>query len=259
MKSRQAMTNSCKIAYHCKEMFFGYIRFPIRYHFCDMGSHRKQCKIGLIHSSAQKFHTIHWLIKYHRLIRSASLLFQEITILPTMTDWVFHRIFLITCTGFRLRQRHQTAVLHLNIWKLPHRRYSPAKHHVSEVHLIGYASYFNKKSNLSSKLISRSKKLTSEQASWIFLKNYNRHTTTRKQLLTGLTSSTTFIFWNITFDYDWIGLWQEKKIQNNKIYANEGSEYYNAKMVTEAEQLKAPCYSDSRSHDGRWLIGCYSH
>ena len=29
-----------------------------------------------------------------------------------------------------------------------------------------------KKSNLSSKLISRSKKLTSEQASWIFLKNY---------------------------------------------------------------------------------------
>ena len=89
-----------------------------------------------------------------------------------MTDSVFHKIFLITCTGFRLRQRHQTAVLHLNLWKLPHGRYSPAKHHVSEVHLTGYASYFNKKSNLSSKLISRSKKLTSEQASWIFLKNY---------------------------------------------------------------------------------------
>ena len=89
-----------------------------------------------------------------------------------MTDSVSHKIFLITCTGFRLRQRHQTAVLHLNLWKLPHVRYSPAKHHVSEVHLIGYASYFNKKSNLSSKLISRSKKLTSEQASWIFLKNY---------------------------------------------------------------------------------------
>ena len=89
-----------------------------------------------------------------------------------MTDSVFHKVFLITCTGFRLRQRHQTAVLHLNLWKLPHGRYSPAKHHVSEVHLIGYASYFNKKSNLSSKLISRSKKLTSEQASWIFLKNY---------------------------------------------------------------------------------------
>ena len=89
-----------------------------------------------------------------------------------MTDSVFHKIFLITCTGFRLRQRHQTAVLHLNLWKLPHGRYSPAKHHVSEVHLIGYASYFNKKSNLSSKLISRSRKITSEQASWIFLKNY---------------------------------------------------------------------------------------
>ena len=89
-----------------------------------------------------------------------------------MTDSVFHKIFLITCTGFRLRQRHQTAVLHLNLWKLPHGRYSPAKHHVSEVHLIGYASYFNKKSNLSSKLVSRSQKLTSEQASWIFLKNY---------------------------------------------------------------------------------------
>ena len=89
-----------------------------------------------------------------------------------MTDSVFHKIFLITCTGFRLRQRHQTAVLHLNLWKLPHGRYIPAKHHVSEVHLIGYASYFNNKSNLSSKLISRSKKLTSEQANWIFLKNY---------------------------------------------------------------------------------------
>ena len=89
-----------------------------------------------------------------------------------MTDSVFHKVFLITCTGFRLRQRHQTAVLHLNLWKLPHGRYSPAKHHVSEVHLIEYASYFNKKSNLSSKLISRSKNLTSEQASWIFLKNY---------------------------------------------------------------------------------------
>ena len=89
-----------------------------------------------------------------------------------MTDSVFHKIFLITCTGFRLRQRHQTAVLHINFWKLSHGRYSPAKHHVSEVHLIGYASYFNKKSNLSSKLISRSKKFTSEQASWIFLKNY---------------------------------------------------------------------------------------
>ena len=97
---------------------------------------------------------------------------QKVTILPIMTDSVFHKIFLITCTGFRLRQRHQTAVLHLNLWKLPHGRYSPAKLHVSEVHLIGYASYFNKNSNLSSKLISRSKKLTSEQASWIFLKNY---------------------------------------------------------------------------------------
>ena len=29
---------------------------------------------------------------------------------------------------------------------------------VSEVHLIGYASYFNKKSNLSSELTSRNKK-----------------------------------------------------------------------------------------------------
>ena len=70
---------------------------------------------------------------------------QKVTVLPIMTDSVFHKIFLITCTGFRLRQRHQTAVLHLNLWKLPHGRYSPTKHHVSEVHLNGYASYFNKK------------------------------------------------------------------------------------------------------------------
>ena len=80
-----------------------------------------------------------------------------------MTDWVFHKIFLITYTSFRLRKRQQTTVLRLNLWKLPHRRYSPAKHHVPEVHLIGYASNFKKqKSNLSSKLISRSEKLTSE-------------------------------------------------------------------------------------------------
>ena len=38
----------------------------------------------------------------------------------------------------------QTAVLHLNLWNLPQRRYSPAKQHISEIHLIGYASYFNK-------------------------------------------------------------------------------------------------------------------
>ena len=105
-----------------------------------------------------------------------------------MTDSVFHKIFLITCTGFRLRQRHQTAVLHLNLWKLPHGRYSPAKHHVSEVHLIGYASYFNKKSNLSSKLISRSKKTHLWTSQLNFSKELFRHTTTRKQLLTGLTS-----------------------------------------------------------------------
>ena len=33
-----------------------------------------------------------------------------------MTDSVFHKIFLITCTDFRLHQRHQTAVLYLNLW-----------------------------------------------------------------------------------------------------------------------------------------------
>ena len=110
-----------------------------------------------------------------------------------MTDSIFHKIFLITCTGFRLRQRYQTAVLHLNLWKLPHGRYSPAKHHVSEAHLIGYASYFNKKSNLSSKLISRSKKFTSEQLK--LSKELFKHTTTRKQLLTGLTSVILFWWW----------------------------------------------------------------
>ena len=35
-------------------------------------------------------------------------------------------------------------MLRLKLWKLPRRRYSPAKHHVSEVHLIGYASCFTK-------------------------------------------------------------------------------------------------------------------
>ena len=119
-----------------------------------------------------KFNNIQWLIKYHRITRIYIFTLQKVTILPIMTDSVFHKTFWIICTGFRLRQRHQTAVLHLNLWKLPHGRYSPAKYHVSEVQMIGYALYFNKKSNLRSKLISRSKKLTSEQDSWIFLKNY---------------------------------------------------------------------------------------
>ena len=51
--------------------------FTSRCHSCDMGSHRKQCKIGLIHSTAQ-FHNIHCLIKYHRLLRSASLIFKTL-------------------------------------------------------------------------------------------------------------------------------------------------------------------------------------
>ena len=105
-----------------------------------------------------------------------------------MTDSVFHKIFLITCTGFTLRQRNQTAVLHLNLWKLPHVRYSPAKHRVCEVHLIGYASYFNKKSNLSSKMISRSKKTHLWTSQLNFSTELFRHTTTRKQLLTCLIS-----------------------------------------------------------------------
>ena len=44
--------------------------------------------------------------------------------------------------------------------------------HGLESAYIDFFYNFNKKSNLSSKLISRSKKLTSEQASWIFPKNY---------------------------------------------------------------------------------------
>ena len=56
---------------------------------------------------------------------------------------------------------------HHHLWKLPHKRCSSAKQHVSSVHLIGNASYFNIKSNLSNKIISRSETLTSEQASRI--------------------------------------------------------------------------------------------
>ena len=96
----------------------------------------------------------------------------------------FRKLFLIACTGFRLRQRQQPAVLHLNLWKLPHRRYSPAKQHVSEVHLIGYASYFNNKSNLSSELITRSK---NSHLNKTFFEELFRYTTTRRQLLTSLT------------------------------------------------------------------------
>ena len=126
------------------------------------------------HHSQQcpEFHNIHWLMKCHRLIRSASLLFQKVTIVPIMTDSVFQKIFLITCTGFRLSSRQQTAVLTLNIRNLPHRRYSFAKHHVSQVHMIGNVSYGNIQLNLSNKITSRTEKLTLNQPADYFLKNY---------------------------------------------------------------------------------------
>ena len=118
-----------------------------------------------------KFHNIQWLIECHRLLRSASLLFKKLQFylswpIQFSTKFSWSHAPASDCVN---GTRPQCFTL---TWKLPHGRYSPAKHHVSEVHLIGYASYLNKKSNLSSKLISRSKKLTSEQASWIFLKNY---------------------------------------------------------------------------------------
>ena len=108
--------------------------------------------------------------KIYRLLRSASLLFKKLQFylswpIQFSTKFSWSHAPASDCVN-------GTAVLHLNLWKLPRGRYSPARSHVSEVHLIGYASYFNKISNLSSKLISRSKQLTSEQASWIFLKNY---------------------------------------------------------------------------------------
>ena len=106
---------------------------------------------------------------------------------------VFHNIFLITCTGFILCQRQQTALLHLNLLKLPHRRYSLANHLVSEVYLIGYASYFNKKLYLSSKLISRSEKTHLWTSQLNFCKEHFRRTTIRKQLLTGLISGCNLI------------------------------------------------------------------
>ena len=120
-----------------------------------------------------KFHNIHWQIKYHRLLRSASLLFKKLQFyllswsiqFSTKFSWS-HAPASDCVNGTRLQCFTLTSgSFHTDDIVLQ-------KLHVSEVHLIGYASYFNKKSNLSSKLISRSKKLTSEQASWIFLKNY---------------------------------------------------------------------------------------
>ena len=114
-----------------------------------------------------KFHNNQWLIEYYRLLRSASLLFKRLQFYQSLP------IQFSTKLSWSYAPASECDNGNRPQWfTLPHGRYSPAKHHVSEVHLIGYASYFNKKSNLSSKLISRSEKLTSEQASWIFLKNY---------------------------------------------------------------------------------------
>ena len=62
--------------------------FTSRCHSCGMGCHRKQSKIGLIHpQQCPEFHNIHWLMKYHRLIRFASLLFKKWQLYMERHNW----------------------------------------------------------------------------------------------------------------------------------------------------------------------------
>ena len=126
------------------------------------------------HHSQQcpKFHNIHWLIKYHRLLRSASLLFKK---LQFCLSWPIQ-------FSTKFSSSHATASGCVNGTRLQCFTLTSGSFHKEDIVLQNFMCLrfiwldmlhsSTKKSNLSSKLISRGKKLTSEQASWIFLKNY---------------------------------------------------------------------------------------
>ena len=120
----------------------------------------------------RKFRNIHWQIKYHRLIRSVSLLFKKLQFylswpiqFSTKFSWLHApasdcvngtrpQCFTLTSGSFHTEDIVLQNIMCLRfIW-------------LDMLHIA------IKKSNLSSKLISRSKTLTSELASWIFLRNY---------------------------------------------------------------------------------------
>ena len=119
-----------------------------------------------------KFHTIQWLIKYHRLLRSASLLFKKLQ---------FYRSWPIQFST-KFSWSHAPASDCVNGTRPQCFTLTSGSLYTEDIVLqnimclrfiwLDMLHISIKKSNLSSKLISRSKKLTSDQASWIFLKNY---------------------------------------------------------------------------------------
>ena len=136
-----------------------------------------------------KFNNIQWLIEYHRLLRSASLLFKK---LQFYLSWPIQ-------FSTKFSWSHAPASDCVNGTRPQCFTLTSGSFHKEDIVLqnnmclrfiwLDMLHISIKKSNLSSKLISRSKKTHLWTSQLNFSIEPFRHTTTRKQLLTGLTSS----------------------------------------------------------------------
>ena len=115
-----------------------------------------------------KFHNIQWLIEYHRLLRSASLLFKK---LQFYLSWPIQ-------FSAKFSWSHAPASDCVNGTRPQCFTLTSGSFHTEDIVLQNimclrfiWLDMLHISINFS-KLISRSKKLTSEEAIWIFLKNY---------------------------------------------------------------------------------------
>ena len=105
-----------------------------------------------------KLHNIHWLLKYYRLLRSASLLFKK---LQFYLSWPIQ-------FSTKFSWSHAPASDCVNGTRPQCFTLTSGSYHTEDIVLQNFMCL-----RFIWLDISRSKKLTSEQASWIFLKYYS--------------------------------------------------------------------------------------
>ena len=145
-----------------------------------------------------KFHNFHWLIKYHGLLRSASLLFKK---LQFYLSWPIQ-------FSTKFSWSHAPASDCVNGTRPQCFTLTPGSLHTEDIVLQNFMCLrfiwldmlhiSIKKSILSSKLISRSKKTHLWTSQLNLSKELFRHTTTRKQFTTCLTSGCDLISFKAT-------------------------------------------------------------
>ena len=105
---------------------------------------------------------------------------RRTSLLPIMTDQVFHTKILITCTGFSLQKSKLAAVLTGDLRHHPHRRNSPLKHHPSEALSVEIQCHFIFNQKKCDRLPSQMNNTPLDKAP-VFLKNYISTLRPRKQ------------------------------------------------------------------------------